>query len=405
VSTFASLRKYRNYRLYLGGQTVSIVGTWMQDTTLPWLMLQLTQSPTQVGLLVFCRYIPFFLLGLFSGALADRFDNRRLLMWSQAGQLVTTSALAVLAFTTTTPWPYFVLATLSGIGMILDGPSRLAITFQLVGREDIPNAVALSASMNNAGLVVGPALGGILIAAVGAGWCFTVNAVSFVVLLSSLLLIRARDLFPLAQAHVHAGTFAAIAEGLRYAWRTRLTRLVLSVVAVTALGGFNFRVILPILAERTLQSGPGVFGILFTGFGLGSVVGAFALAAIGTASWSNVLLGGLGFNVALVALAPVHSVAAATALLFVVGMCFTFWMANSQSIVQLSTPDHLRGRVISLLFFAWAGLGPISALLAGWLCDIAGTELALSVAGLTGIVTMVVATARVRRLPLEPVTS
>lgn len=373
----------------------------MQDTTLPWLVLQLTDSPTQVGLLVFCRFLPYFVFGLFSGTLADRFDNRRLLIWVQVGQLATASALAVLAFSTTQPWPFFVLAILGGIGNILDWPSSQAFTFRMVGREDLPNAVALTSSINNTGLIVGPALAGVLIAAVGEGWCFTVNAISFLALLLSLLLIRARDLFPIDHGHIHAGTLAAIHEGLRYAWRSRQVRLVLLVVALTSLAGFNFRVILPVLAEKTLHSGSEVFGVLFAAFGLGSVAGGLTVASIGRASWRNLLLGSLGFNVALLALAPMHNVIGAAVLLFIVGLSWTFWMANTQSILQLAAPDRLRGRVMSLFLFAWAGVGPASALLAGWLCHVGGTELALSVAGLVGLTTIGIATARARGLPLE----
>jgi MFS family permease len=368
-----------------------MIGSMMQDTALPWLVLQLTASPRQVGLLIFCRYTPFLLFGLFSGTLADRFDNRRLLIWSQAGQLAVASALALLAFATKEPWPFFILAALGGLGTILDGPSRQAFTFRVVGREDIPNAVALNSSVNNTGLVVGPAIGGVLIAVVGVGWCFTVNAASFLVLLITLLLIRTRELFPIDNRHVHVGTFVAITEGLRYASRSREIRLALGIVALTSLAGFNFRVILPVLAERTLDSGSTTFGILFAAFGLGSMTGGLTVASIARASWGNLVLGAVTFDLALLLLAPLHTVVAAAAVLFIVGLSFTFWMSNTQSILQLEAPDRLRGRIISLFFFAWAGVAPLSALVAGWLCNLGGTELALTVAGIGGLTTIGVA--------------
>jgi MFS family permease len=352
-------------------------------------------------LLVFCRYLPFLVFGLFSGTLADRFDNRRLLIWSQAGQLATASTLAVLAFSTTRPWPFFVLAILGGVGTILDGPSRQAFTFRIVGRDDLPNAVALTSSINIAGLVVGPALGGVLIAAAGEGWCFTVNAITFLAFLLGLRLIRVRDLFPIDRDRIHLGTLAAIHEGLRYAWRSPQTRLVLMVVTLTSLAGFNFRVILPILAEKTLHSGSEVFGVLCAAFGLGSLAGGLMVASIGRASWRHLLVGSLGFNVTLLALAPIRNVTAVAVLLFIVGLSFTFWMANTQSILQLSAPDHLRGRVISLFFFAWAGVAPVSALLAGWLSHVGGTELAVGLAGLAGLTTTGIAAARARGLRRE----
>ncbi len=372
----------------------------MQDATLPWLVLQLTGSPTQVGLLVFCRYLPFLTLGLFSGVMADRFDNRRLLIWTQAGQLVATAALAALAFSTDQAWPFFLLGAIAGAGTVLDAPSRQALTYQLVGRDDLPNAVALNSGVFNAGRVLGPAIGGVLIAVVGAGWCFTLNAASFLVFLICLVLIRVRELFPIDRGASQIGTLAAIKEGLDYAWHSQQTRLVLLIVALISLAGFNFRVLLPILAERTLQSGSTVFGLLCAAFGAGSVAGALVIATRGRASWRGIVTGALGFNAALLLLAPVHNVAVATVLLFFVGLSFSCWAANTQSVLQLLAPDRLRGRVVSLYVFALAGLAPAGALVAGWLCDVGGTELAFVVAGVTGFVTIGVAALWARRLPI-----
>jgi len=178
--TFSSLRKHRNYRLFFSGQLVSVSGTWMQDTALPWLVLQLTHSPVYVGLLIFARYAPFMAFGLFSGALADRFDNRRVVIVTQASSMVVAAGLAVLAFSGVDQvWPYFVLAFLGGSALVFDAPNRHALTFQLVGRDELPNAVALNSSLFNAGRVVGPAIGGVLIAAFGVSWCFAINAVTF----------------------------------------------------------------------------------------------------------------------------------------------------------------------------------------------------------------------------------
>jgi MFS family permease len=394
--TFSSLRKHRNYRLYFSGQLVSVSGTWMQDTALPWLVLTLTHSPVYVGLLVFARYAPFMAFGLFSGVLADRFDNRRALIVTQSSSMVVAAGLAVLAFSGVHEvWPYFVLAFLGGAALVFDAPNRHALTFQLVGRDELPNAVALNSSLFNAGRVVGPAIGGVLIAAVGVGWCFAINAGTFLAVLAGLLAMRPAELFGLDRGAA-SKTGAAIREGLAFARRSPEVLLVLAITTVVSATGFNFRVLLPVLASRTLHAGAEVFGVLFACFGVGALLGALAAAAMSRASWRALILGSAGFSGAILLLAPVRNEALAGALLLVIGFCFSTWTANSQSILQLAAPDRLRGRVLAIYLFAFAGLSPIGGLLAGWLADTGGTELAFGVAGAAGLAVTVLAAVRVR---------
>jgi MFS family permease len=400
--TFSSLRKHRNYRLFFSGQIVSVSGTWMQDTALPWLVLQLTHSPVYVGLLIFARYAPFMAFGLFSGALADRFDNRRVVIVTQASSMVVAAGLAVLAFSGVDQvWPYFVLAFLGGSALVFDAPNRHALTFQLVGRDELPNAIALNSSLFNAGRVVGPAIGGVLIAAFGVSWCFAINAGSFLAVLAGLLLMRSTELFTLDRGVVGTRTGAAIREGLAYAWRSPQLKLVLGITIVVSSTGFNFRVLLPVLASGTLHAGAEVFGVLFACFGAGALFGALGAAALGRASWKALILGSAGFSGAMLLLAPVRNAVVAALLLFVIGFCFSTWTANSQSILQLTAPDRLRGRVLGLYLFAFAGLAPVGGLLAGWLADVGGTQLAFAVAGTAGltVTALAVAQSRAWRLP------
>jgi MFS family permease len=400
--TFSSLRKHRNYRLYFTGQIISVSGTWMQDTALPWLVLQLTHSPVYVGLLIFARYAPFMAFGLFSGALADRFDNRRVVIVTQASSMVVAAGLAVLAFSGVDQlWPYFVLAFLGGSALVFDAPNRHALTFQLVGRDELPNAVALNSSLFNAGRVVGPAIGGVLNAAYGVGWCFAINAVTFLAVLAGLLLMRSAELYPLDRGLVGTKTAGAIREGLAYVWRSPQLKLVLGITIVVSATGFNFRVLLPVLASGTLHAGAEVFGVLFACFGAGALLGALGAAALGRASWRALILGSAGFSSGMLLLAPVRNAGIAALLLFAIGFCFSTWTANSQSILQLTAPDRLRGRVLGLYLFAFAGLAPVGGLLAGWLADVGGTELAFAVAGLAGLTVTGLAVAQSRgwRLP------
>ena len=384
--TFKSLRRHRNYRLFFTGQLVSLVGTWMQNIALAWFVVELTHSPVAVGFLAFCRFIPFTIFGLVAGVVADRFDNRRLVMVTQTASMIVALALTVLAFSgAEIVWLAYALAAAAGTALVFDAPGRHSLTFQMVGREELPNAVALNASLFNASRVVGPAFAGLIIAAFGVGVCFAINAVSFLAVLTSLWLMRASELVKPDRPTEHPSVLDSVREGLRYARHSPRVRLVLAMTTVVSTVGFNFHVLVPVLASDTLDAGPRTFGILSACFGGGALTGALLAAALGRASWKALLAGVGGFSIALLALAPLKTVTACAILLYVVGVCFTMWTANSQSLLQLTVPDHLRGRVLSLYLFAFAGLAPLGGLLAGWLSEVGGTELAFGVAGITGL--------------------
>jgi MFS family permease len=383
--TFTSLRLHRNYRLFFTGQIVSLVGTWMQNTALAWFVVELTHSPVAVGFLAFCRFVPFSVFGLASGVVADRFDNRRLMMTTQAFAMAVSVALAALAFSGhATVWEAYVLAALGGTALVFDAPGRHSLTFQMVGRDELPNAVALNASIFNASRVIGPAIGGVLIAATSVGLCFALNAVSFLAVLAALALMRKEELVPVERGE-RPTLVAGVREGLSYVAGAPKVRAVLLMTLVVSTVGFNFHVLVPVLASDTLHVGARVFGLLSAAFGAGALVGALASAALARASFKALVAGTAGFSLTLLALAPQHTTVACGLLLFLTGISFTLWTSNSQSILQLSAPDHLRGRVLSLWLLAFAGAAPLGGLLAGWLAEVGGTELAFGVAGVAGL--------------------
>jgi MFS family permease len=300
--------------------------------------------------------------------------------------MIVAGALTVLALSgAEIVWLAYLLAFAAGTALVFDAPGRHALTFQMVGREELPNAVALNASLFNASRVVGPAAAGVIIAAFGVTVCFALNTLSFLAVLTSLALMRPDELFAPDRPERHPSVLSSIREGLGYARRSPRVRLVLAMTMVVSTVGFNFHVLVPVLASETLDAGPRTFGILSAAFGAGALVGALLSATLARASWPALLTGVGGFSVALLALAPLHTVVGCVLLLFVVGICFTLWTSNSQSLLQLSAPDHLRGRVVSLYLFAFAGLAPLGGLLAGWLSEVGGTELAFGVAGVTGL--------------------
>jgi MFS family permease len=380
--TFASLRRHRNYRLYFIGQVISLSGTWMQNIALAWVVVRLTHSPVAVGLLAFLRFAPFTVFSLPAGVLADRFDNRRTMMAMQAVSMVVSAILAALVLLGQAAlWQIYVLAALAGTAAVFDAPNRHALTFQMVGRDELPNAVALNASLFNGSRVIGPAIGGVVIATAGVGACFALNALSFLGVLAALALMRRRELFPLERREAPP-LLKGMRHGLGYVWRTPSIRLVLLMTMVVSTVGFNFHVLVPVLASKTLHVGAEVFGALGAAFGLGALAGALLAATFGRASWKALVLGSAGFSTTLLALAPEASVWPIAVLLFLTGIFFTTWTANSQSIVQLTAPDHLRGRVLSIYLFAFGGFAPLGGLLAGWLSDVGGTQLAFFVAGI-----------------------
>ena len=384
--TFRSLRRHRNYRLFFAGQVVSVAGTWMQNIALAWLVIELSGSPLAVGALAFCRFVPFLLLGLAAGVVVDRLDTRRLLIATQAAAMVVSVALAVvtLAGWATLPVVY-ALAALGGLVLVFDAPGRQTLTFQMVGQSELQNAVALNSGLFNASRVIGPALAGLLIAAVGTGLCFVVNAISFLAVLVALYVIREEELFPV-EKRPDTRIVAGIREGLSWAVHTPLARIVLGVVTVVSVVGFNFHVLVPLLASQTLHVGAGTFGILSAAFGLGALAGALATATLREASARVFVAGAIGFSVAMLGLAFVHTVDVALVLLLLLGMCFSLFTSSANALVQLASPPHLRGRVMSLYLFAFAGLAPVGGLVAGWLAQEGGTPLAFGVAGTAGLV-------------------
>ena len=278
--TFRSLRHHRNYRLFFTGQIVSVAGTWMQNIALAWLVIELSGSPLAVGALAFCRFVPFLVLGLVAGVVVDRFDTRRLLVATQGAAMLVSIALAAvtLAGVATLPVVY-ALAALGGLVLVFDAPGRQTLTFQMVGHDELQNAVALNSGLFNASRVIGPAIAGLLIATVGTGVCFVVNAVSFLSVLVALRLMREEELYHV-EKRPETRVVAGIREGLAWAWRAPTARVVLVVVTVVSTVGFNFHVLVPLLASQSLDVGAGMFGVLSAAFGLGALVGALATASL-----------------------------------------------------------------------------------------------------------------------------
>jgi MFS family permease len=399
--TFLSVRKHRNYRLFFTGQVISNIGTWMQRVAQAWLVLSLTHSPVAVGILALCQFLPFTLFSLLAGVIVDRLDAWRTVISTQVTQMVLASTIAVVTLAGVVQvWQVYVIAALMGLVQVLDAPSRQSLTFRMVGPLELPNAISLNSGVFNGARIFGPALGGVLIAAAGAGVCFAVNAVSYIAVLAALLMMRPEEFHAVGRRARPRTLYAGLKEGISFARHDEQVWLMLTLVAVMSTFTLNFNVLLPVLAKQTLHSGPEVFGILSGVFGVGALIGALVSAHVSRATMGTTALGTAGFALCELLIAPLRTTAVIAVLLFIAGICFTTWSSNSNSLIQLAAPDHLRGRLIGLYFFAFAGTGTAGGILSGWLAALGGTELAFAVAGIAGLSVSGYVWLRSRAVPL-----
>ncbi len=381
MQTFTSLRKHRNYRLYFLGQSISQIGTWLQTAAQSWLVLELTGSPAAVGVLGFCFYAPYALFGLVGGALADRFPRHRMMIVTQSAMAVCALALAlVVIFHVDRVWVIDLIAVVRGTILVFNNPSQQALMVQLVGRGELPNAIALNSSLMNATRVIGPALAGALMAGAGVAACFALNALSYVAVIAALSAMREREFHAQAGLRARTTLLRSIREGLRYALRTKTIVVVLAMLAVVSMLGINFNVLLPVLARQTMHGGPETFGLIASCFGAGALCGALISASRRRASPRLLLGASAGFGAASLVLAVQHSTAGVCLALFATGVCYTIYTSSTNAIVQLATPPHLQGRVGGLYQYVFVSTGPLGSLLAGWLAE-RSTDLAFAVGG------------------------
>jgi MFS family permease len=384
-ATFASLRRHRNYRLYFGGQLVSQVGTWLQNAAQAWLVLDLTHSPAAVGLLAFCLYTPYALLGLIGGALADRWDRQRMMILTQTAMACCAGALAVVAYLhVDAVWVVDAIAVIRGTIMVFNNPSRQALMLELVGRAELPNAIALNSSLNNATRIIGPAIAGVLISTVGVGACFALNALSFIPVIVALKAMRPSE-FHGSTRRVRTALLLSIRGGLAYARHTKTVAVVLAMLFVVSTVSINFNVVLPVLARFTLHGGPTTYGVITAVFGLGACSGAIVTASRRT-SPTLLLAAAAGFGVAQLLVATQRTVLGVALALFATGVCYTMYTASSNALVQLATPAFMQGRVGGLYNYVFLATGPLGSLLAGWLSERYGASSAFWAGGVAALV-------------------
>jgi MFS family permease len=377
--------RHRNYRLFFGGQLISLTGTWMQAVAQSWLVYRLTGSAVLLGLVGFSSQFPVFLLAPLGGAFADRHNRRRIVIATQTSAMLLAFILATLTLTGLVHvWHLFILAALLGAVNAFDIPSRQAFVVDMVGREDLINAIALNSSMINGARMVGPAVAGVLVATIGEGWCFLLNAVSYLAVITGLLLMR---LAPQARAAHRGSALAGIVEGFRYVRHTRPIRALLLLLGLVSLVGMPYAVLMPIFADKILHGGPRALGLLMCMGGTGALIGAVVLAGKkgirGLEAWIPSAAAGFGISLILFSLS--RSFWLSAILLLPAGFSIMIELASSNTLIQSLVPDTLRGRVMAVYSMMFMGMAPFGSLLAGALAHRLGAPATVAIGGAISI--------------------
>lgn len=397
LRTFLALR-HRNFRLFWFGQLISLIGTWMQSIGQAWLVLELTHSAWLLGVVGALQFLPVMLLSLFGGVLADRLPKRKVLLFTQSFAMLQAVLLwALVASGQVQIWHVLVLAALLGLTNSVDMPTRQAFVVEMVGREDLPNAIALNSSLFNMARIVGPGIGGLIIAWLGVAPLFLLNAISFIAVIIGLALIDMNHLYALAKRPnvsldtAKQSTLQSLREGLAYVIRTPSVLLIIAVVGVISLFGINFNVILPLFATDVLHAGPEGFGFISAAFGLGSLFSALWLA------WGNnkpsirqLLIGALAFCILEILFAISHMYVLSLVLIAAVGFSQIAFSATANTTLQTVSPDHLRGRVMSVYMLVFAGTVPLGNLFTGGIAHLFSAPISLLLGGGLSLIAAIV---------------
>jgi MFS family permease len=394
--TFAAL-SVPNYRRYYGGQAISLIGTWMQMTAQAWLVLSLSHSSTTLGLIVALQTLPVLLLGPYGGVIADRVDKLKLMIALQSAMGVQALILGVLTVTGVVHvWEIGVLAALLGLNNAFENPARQSFMLEMVGAEHLRNAVSLNSVLVNTARVIGPAVAGILIATVGEGLCFLINAASFVAVVASLSTMNQAALDRIEPAPRARGQ---LREGFRYVRSTPELAVPLLMMAAVGCLTYEFQVSLPVMASRGLHAGSTGFGFMTAAMGLGAVLGGLLVAARGKTGVRPLIISATGFGIGLSFATLAPSLALELIALVFVGWASISFMSMGNSTLQLTADPAMRGRVMSLWFVSFQGSTPIGGPVVGWLMAVIGARAGLGIGAITCFVVALAGLAALRGLP------
>ena len=382
--TMSALR-HRNFQLFFSGQLISLVGTWMQSIAQAWLVYKITNSALLLGEVGFASQIPVFLFAPLGGIAADRVNRQRLVIATQTASMILAGILAWLTLSHRIQvWHIFLLAGLLGVVNGFDIPGRQSFLVDMVGKEDLMNAIALNSSMFNGARVVGPAIAGILVGRIGEGWCFAANAISYIAVIAGLLLMKVQC----APRVSDQSPIEDIIEGFRWVEQTRVIRALLLLIGLVSLVGMPYTVLMPVFADKVLHGGARGLGILMGATGVGALLGALTLASRtgvkGLGRWVTITCAGFGISLFLFSFSKSFWLSAA--LLLPAGYSMMLQMACSNTLIQTMVPDDLRGRVMAVYSMMFMGMAPIGAFLGGALADRMGAPVTVAVGGVACII-------------------
>jgi MFS family permease len=372
--------RHRNFRLFVGGQVISLVGSWMQTVAQAWLVYKLSGSSLLLGTVGFAGQIPVFLLAPIGGITADRYDRRRIVVATQVASMVLAGILAVITLSGSVRiWHVMVLSVLLGVVHAFDIPARQSFLVEMVGKEDLMNGIALNSSIFNGARVLGPVVAGLLVAAVGEGWCFALNAVSYAAVIAGLVMIKVSG----PQSKAEGKPLDQIIQGFQYAWGTRPARDLLGLVGLISAVGMPYTVLMPIFADQILHGGARGLGILMSATGLGALAASLFLASRsnvrGLGRLTAIASTGFGLSMMVFAFSPYFWLSAAA--LVPTGGFMMLQNASANTLLQAMVPDQLRGRVMALYSMMFMGMAPIGSLFAGVVADRAGAQVAVALGG------------------------
>lgn len=385
-SALALLRvfRHRNYRLFFSGQLVSLMGTWITQVAQGWLVYDLSHSPLLLGITSFAGQVPVFFITSFGGMVADRVDRRRLLMITQSLAMAQAAALAVLTLSGLIQvWEVVALALFKGLVNAFDVPTRQAFTIDMVGREDLRNAISLNSIMFNLARVIGPSAAGLIIAAWGTGVCFTVDAVSYGAVLVGIFLM----VVPSKTRREAGKPFTELREGFRYAWSSHTIRITLLLIAILAACGASYVSQMPAVAREVLHQGATGLGALMASIGIGALFGAYGLARVPDKYLMvTPMLASATFGLSLIAFSQSQMLWLSMLLLMPAGCSLVLLGGSSNTIIQTVSHDHVRGRVVALYTMAFMGMMPWGSLLLGWLAETIGVGRSIGLGGAVCVV-------------------
>ena len=399
--TFAALR-HRNFRLFFVGQLVSLVGTWMQTTAQSWLIYQLTGSKLLLGVVAAVGSAPMMLFSIWGGSVADRHPKRTVVLWTQTAMMVLAFLLATLVWSRhVAPWHILVLAALGGVAMAFDMPARQAFMVEMTSREDLMNAVSLNSSIVNGARVVGPSVAGLLMAQAGMAMCFLLNGLSFLAVIAGLLMMRLPKFVPPAEPQ---STWQHALDGFRYVAGHRRVRILLILFGVVGVFGWSYSVLMPAFATDVLHVGEGRYGALLSANGLGALLGALTVATFGHRVRPRIMvLGGLWlFSAMLLLLALTRNYYLALACLMVGGWGMLIYFSTTNTIIQTTVSDHMRGRVMGIWALVFGGMLPLGGLEAGTLSYWLGVPGTIAIGAATCAAAAFITWQFVRRSPPLP---